>query len=572
MQRNSLYKQLLTRMVLFLIIPFLAVTIILYQNIITNTIDEYQANTDMVAKQLEAQITESIERSMLMSSRICDNSELKGFFLRDYSGDNYQYYSFRITSLISPEPAYSDDYEIKIFHNNYTIPRGFGTVYYMEDVQEVPLFDDFLSSNDSERWITPQMAMGHKNNAFLSFSGSYTFLEKVYIDQDLLFIISVSAKDKAFWGQSLQSLQLSQQYDGNNLYLNFSDYQLNSDDLSSQAERLRHSGYTMQSIEALNFPQKTILIWGPNARFAGVVSLIILFAVFAAVAIILVISFIRRLFRDIRGLITSLNRAAKEGRMTHIDIQSNNEISDMEHSINKLLDELNNFVGIITRQKLEVKESQLLALQQQINPHFLYNTLAGFSYKMELYGHPEEADAIVALSRMLRYNIGEECLRATIREELEQVFHYIKLQRIKYPDISFDFSIPEELLDIEMIRFIFQPIVENAVIHGYCRRPLCIRLRCFEESNKLYFEIIDDGHGIDSEKLRAINEALQSNKSDGNSLNIGMMNISRRIRLFYSDDFIVRLESEPGKYTKVKFTLAKEISEFRIDPKNKEIY
>lgn len=198
-----------------------------------------------------------------------------------------------------------------------------------------------------------------------------------------------------------------------------------------------------------------------------------------------------------------------------------------------------------------------MALQRQLNPHFLYNTLEVFSYKMELYHHNEEAEAIVSLSKLLRYNVAENNGYATLGEELKQVDHYLCIQRMKYQEIEFTARIGQELFQAEIPRFLLQPLIENSIVHGYYGRPLSIVLSCGADRGFLQFEIWDDGKGMTQEEERDLNEALQSLEAERlpGAMGIGLKNINSRLRLLYSDSCRITVESRELAFTKLTFRI-----------------
>src|SRR5690606_1390450 len=120
------------------------------------------------------------------------------------------------------------------------------------------------------------------------------------------------------------------------------------------------------------------------------------------------------------------------------------------------------------------KDARLMALQYQINPHFIYNTIEIFGMRMELQGDYETAEAIADFGKMLRYNMSNDYRLATLREEMDHVNNYIRIQKLKHPDhLHLSMDISAHLEQHEVIKFILQPLVENSIKHN---RPLHSRL------------------------------------------------------------------------------------------------
>ncbi len=190
-----------------------------------------------------------------------------------------------------------------------------------------------------------------------------------------------------------------------------------------------------------------------------------------------------------------------------------------------------------------MKESEIKALRQQINPHFLYNTFETFSYRMELHHLYEEADAMVSFSNMLRYNMSGSEAFSTLALELAQVDDFMNIQRLKYENIEYDVNVPLALYDLKVPRFILQPIIENCFTHGYYNRDMYIMLNVWHDDSYIFFEIFDNGRGLSESELALINEALDTGE-DKDRVGIGLSNINRRLQLFYSEESKIQIYSK----------------------------
>lgn len=209
----------------------------------------------------------------------------------------------------------------------------------------------------------------------------------------------------------------------------------------------------------------------------------------------------------------------------------------------------------ILLQDLENKQSQFLALQSQINPHFLYNTLECINSAGAVCGSREVEEMTTALASIFRYAIKGEST-VTLREELESLQDYLTIQQIRFPHMfTVHYDIPGELYGLQMLKLLLQPVVENCIAHGFrnSKRPCRIHMKAALVCDKLLITIRDNGSGIPSQTLRRLRDELEHQARQASS--IGLINIQRRIRLYYGDAYTVEVSSVEGSGTTVTLVL-----------------
>lgn len=558
--QKSLYHRLILIMFVFLILPSLIVTIAFYQKILADGELNYHSNIELIAMQAHAQRERHIENMRTISDRIASSKELTGFLLTGYSPKSWSYYANEITQMVTGGLNYENAYLPKIYYANTTIPRGFQTFYLFSDIDSITAVSDFLQSDEVDKWVTPEEGEDYPPSVFTPFRGHYTYLRKVHLQGELIYLLTLSLSretmDEFLYEdyQTITDINHEIFRTEKNIYVNYSSQYLPYEMIGENSLFLKRGGHIID-VSFPNFPQKITYFWPPNPQKKYLIYGIVLFSLFGIVAIIVVIYFIHKIFKNIFRCIQSFDHSVKSGEYSKLMIEGNDEISNIKIAFNSLIGKIQNLMQLTAQQSSIVKESQLKALQQQINPHFMYNTLEAFSYKMELYGHYEEADAMTAFSSMLRYNIASGGRYATIRDELEQVQSYISIQRIKYADITFDVDIPHQLYDTETPRLCLQPFIENSFTHGYCGKPMRILLSCVDLGDHVLIQVCDNGRGISQPELEQINEAMILNKYPDDTAGIGLININTRLKLFYSETYSVHLESEEGKWTLVTFRI-----------------
>ena len=235
---------------------------------------------------------------------------------------------------------------------------------------------------------------------------------------------------------------------------------------------------------------------------------------------------------------------------------SNDEIGKLAETYNHLIEHIRNLIIRIKAEENEKMKIELLVLQSQISPHFIYNTLESIKVMAKLQGAVPVADMIDKFTSFLRYCARNDQNIVTLREEREIAENYMTIMNFRYMgSFQYTCTIPEDLLQCIVPKFILQPILENAIKHGFAQdtRPdKRVAITAVRERSVLSICITDNGIGITDEEL----EKIASNRGSENlSDQIGLYNINQRIRLLYGKEFGLLIESIPGEYTSVSYKL-----------------
>lgn len=217
------------------------------------------------------------------------------------------------------------------------------------------------------------------------------------------------------------------------------------------------------------------------------------------------------------------------------------EINYIAENFNYMCKDLNKYIDKIYKAELEQKKCEMLALQSQINPHFLYNTLESIRMKAICNGDKEVGKMLYTLSFLFRKQLKEKNI-ISIENELDYCRKYIEIFKFRYYD-SFQFFIEcdEEVKQMQIIKFALQPLVENYFIYGIRLEDEdnILKIIVSKEENDIIIKIIDNGRGIDDVKLCLLNENIKNRKYEGDS--IGIINVHERIVLEYGKAYGVRL-------------------------------
>ena len=262
--------------------------------------------------------------------------------------------------------------------------------------------------------------------------------------------------------------------------------------------------------------------------------------------------------RSFRNKVDKVRQGARsigEGKLDYRIFLSENgrgrdELDEIADSVNQLGEKIHTLIEESYKKELDRKISELNLLQEQINPHFLYNALSSISVLAMGNGDKVASRAILYLSDFYRITLSKGKQDIPIREELNLLESYLKIQRMRFDDsIEVEYELDESLLDVHVVKLTLQPIVENAIHHGRDddSEVFHILIRLFEEQGKTVFEVIDDGCGMDPEKLIQLQNSM--NHSEGG---YGLRNVNIRIKLQYGSQYGVYIESERGFGTKIR--------------------
>lgn len=262
--------------------------------------------------------------------------------------------------------------------------------------------------------------------------------------------------------------------------------------------------------------------------------------------------------RSFRNKVDKVRQGARsigEGKLDYRIFLSENgrgrdELDEIADSVNQLGEKIHTLIEESYKKELDRKISELNLLQEQINPHFLYNALSSISVLAMGNGDKVASRAILYLSDFYRITLSKGKQDIPIREELNLLESYLKIQRMRFDDsIEVEYELDESLLDVHVVKLTLQPIVENAIHHGRDddSEVFHILIRLFEEQGKTVFEVIDDGCGMDPEKLMQLQNSM--NHSEGG---YGLRNVNIRIKLQYGSQYGVYIESERGFGTKIR--------------------
>ncbi|WP_339819381.1 sensor histidine kinase [Paenibacillus sp. FSL R7-0216] len=268
---------------------------------------------------------------------------------------------------------------------------------------------------------------------------------------------------------------------------------------------------------------------------------------------IVFIYFMIRFTKPLQQLVRSMNRLGDGDLQAYVEVRGDDEVAIVGKHYNRMLKRLQQLITRLSKEQQRKEEARFQALQAQINPHFLFNTLNSIKWMATLSGADHVSGMITNLGRLLEYTMRTQQEVVTLEEELTHLKVYLDLQKIRFHDnVQFEINVRDELMSNAILKFTLQPIVENAIIHGG-RTPLTIRIRGEETEQGLELTVSDDGIGIAEGKLRELSGQL--NQEHARYSGIGIHNVNERIKLHFGREFGLRMSSVIGEGTIVEVLL-----------------
>ena len=245
-------------------------------------------------------------------------------------------------------------------------------------------------------------------------------------------------------------------------------------------------------------------------------------------------------------------------RAGNVEVESRNEIGSLTETFNVMTLRIQELMEQNINEQKAKRKSEMKALQSQINPHFLYNTLDSIIWMAESGKNEEVVLMTASLARLLRQNISNEEEEISIFDEVEYCRNYLTIQKMRYKDkLEFRIDVAPEITSCQIIKLVLQPLIENAIYHGlkYKESKGLLELIGYAAGEDIIFEIRDNGVGMDEETLNHIFERHTVNyRSNG----VGVYNVERRIKLTYGQEYGITYKSRSGEGTVARVCIPKE--------------
>ncbi|TBL80617.1 cache domain-containing sensor histidine kinase [Paenibacillus thalictri] len=293
------------------------------------------------------------------------------------------------------------------------------------------------------------------------------------------------------------------------------------------------------------------IVWGAVAMLAVV----------ALVSFLLAHSLTRRLKLLLKGMDASRWKEGDEAHLEEVELKAvsheGDEMDRLIYTYNRMVRRIRGLIEQVYRVRLNETQAKLEALQSQINPHFLYNTLD--SIKSCLDGRRNElaSDMLLSLSKFFRLALSKGADRITVRQELEMIAQYLHIQKMHYGNkIEWEIDVDKSMDRCLIMKFTLQPIVENCIYHGIRnkRGKGIIRITGSMDGEIMRIAVSDDGVGMDSRTLEGVAKTIDSGTfaADGG---YGLGNVNARLKLYFGNAYGLQADSAPGAGTRITVTI-----------------
>lgn len=560
----GLRTKLLTAYIILALFPMILITIFTYSStrsiLMERMHNDIAADLNQAVKSLEGKVN---GYNAVMNMLYMDRS-LHNYLTADYTKRGYDELYFYVDELFSSiYTLYPDIRNISVYSNNTTLP-GDNYYFYQSAQAEEEKWYQHIASADGL-----MAACGYeeteRENAVIRFgrvlnlyeSGEIVNIIKIDIEQETLNSVMEKSNDSV--------VQILIDYDekviasSNTEFVGMTLNELLSllkIEISDEEGQSQNKSRTMYNKEIGYLGTIISIADNDNIRTQSRESaskVIFVFLISSGAAVLAIYIYCTAINKKVQHVVKGA-QAIGQGKFGYrLNDLGKDEFGIIAKEFNLLSKRLETLINESYHKEILQKNSELNLLQEQINPHFLYNSLSSIS-SLAMRGQSEKTNqAIQYLSDFYRISLNKGKQIMSIGEEVQLLKSYLKIQNIRFgSQIRVTYQLDETILCQPTIKLILQPIVENAIHHG--RRgndeQLTIEIRIFGHGGRNVIEVIDDGNGIEPEQLFTLQNALD--QSEGG---YGLKNVNIRIKLNYGEGYGVFIESEAGFGTKVRIEI-----------------
>lgn len=294
-----------------------------------------------------------------------------------------------------------------------------------------------------------------------------------------------------------------------------------------------------------------------NRNVSEMIRLSMLLAVMALAAALLTSWLLSRLLgRPLRGLASAMESFETDAdHFTYRPVGGTREVQELSNSFGHMVLRIQQLMSTVREEELNLRKTELKALQAQINPHFLYNTLDSIAWMCEQGRNTDAVKMVHALARLFRISISRGHELIPVAKEIEHAESYLQIQKYRYKNqFTYEFDVDPGCLDYYCNKITLQPIIENAINHGLdlLVEEGRIDVRVCQDGGDIVFYVQDNGVGMSDEQIRSI---MQRGPTDRTG--IGIKNVDDRLKIYFGKDYGLRITSEPDVGTCVEIRMPK---------------
>lgn len=568
--------------VILVMIPLIILTAWVFGNIKDNLINEKMNAMTYKMDIAHAQVIKNVDTINVSTQFFLSDRGLNDFLAAEKSGDKYtseELIDFYNTDVASLERMINNNtylYQIRVYVESDNMQEMMPILYRKDRMKKLSFYQDELTYGwkygyqdklfDSYGQLSGNKEILSLLTSIKTYGAGEIGILEVAMYMETMFPIVYESTDEE-WGCFVDSedhlyfaddfaTQVNQKLAGTIVAEN-NDYEGDCNVYFSETEgRFLIIGCQMLKeldgkLVCINDISKDLTVI--HNRWIGAILLEILIMLLIAV---LVNGVVKGMLRQFYSILHSIREVQSGNLDVVIENCGTDEMGELGNQINKMLSSIKQLTTDNLNHELLVKNTEIKALQNQINAHFIYNVLESIKMMAEIEEDYDISDAITALGKLLRYSMKWTSKNVTVNEELEYIRNYLSLINLRFDyEIYLSVNIPEVILRQPIPKMTLQPIVENAIYHGIeqMAEDTNIYIKGIIDGNDCIIEITDAGKGMSEEEVgnlyKKINGEIEASGGSGNG--IGLKNVQDRIKMNFGEEYGIEIASKLGCYTKI---------------------
>lgn len=584
----SLVKKFIFSYLIIIAIPTAILGVYAFRNIKAGTIKEAEKNGIYSVQQLKSYINRNLEVCNRAAQQAISNRDFLEFLdiNKDYTSEDLLLFKkdplYRFESIHNINP---DIYKIRFFVNNPFLEEIWPSIYSEEWLKDKPWGKKVIELKGNNFWLLNHTEESLHHIATEKLEEVVSLYRNVnYHDRNHIATLEVNMVAKLFWGdiynpgldESTFLCVIKKKdeiiYNNKSSFLRKwnGDIKVMQQELGKKSEpkdssfeleltggRFIASYAYIKDIDSTIYKVTSVdvLTQGlDNTR--NMILLGIIMGMIALAAITYLITSV--LLKKMKTIITSMRKVQAGNLNVEIPLSGNDEVGELAHHFRKMMEKINELINVVVRKQSAAKDAEIRALQTQINAHFIYNVLEAIKTVAEIDNKYDISDYLTALGRLMRYSMHWSNVYVTLKQEIDYIRNYLALMNLRCENkIDVNIMLRDDFVHLEVLKMTIQPIVENAINHGLAPKNWQgkLEIKAYEVSRKLYIEVMDSGVGMSPKQLELLEESIgvdsPNDAEDLNRSGIGMKNVNERIKLFYGEEYGLKIESKESEFTKV---------------------
>lgn len=331
------------------------------------------------------------------------------------------------------------------------------------------------------------------------------------------------------------------------------------EDLNSKRRQIYFTTNLTTGWKILLYDEAQQSVWKGNSILLVVVGI---YAVYLLLAMVMSFYNARYISKPLRKLRRDINTISEGDLSVRTEIEAMDEFGELNQQFNRMIGEIENLIGQLEQKEEEKRVLEMKALQAQINPHFMYNTLASIRFLIEMDMGEKADQSLLALTGLLKRTYSDYRKQIPVKEEIEAAKNYLILMKNRYQEtFSWEIFIEKEVEECMIPRISIQPLVENSIIHGFStmEKKGYIKIYGFEKEHDIIIRISDNGAGENVEKIKAILTQPGTEPEKEKFSSIGIKNVQDRLKLFYGEAYGLFVTGTPGGGVTIEIKIPKQI-------------